>query len=374
MKNAEILSQRVLCREPGRYIGWPTITKAANGDLLAVFSGDRDGHVCMFGKTQMVRSEDDGKTWSPPVTITDTLFDDRDAGITTLFDGTLLLSWFTSYHHPDDPRYGDSSVYADFFKGRERWRPVIEKITEEDKVRWLGRPLDPDKHQWDSGHWTRRSVDNGYTWEEPVKVTATTPHGPVQLSDGSVILIGTGFYEGRECVVTERSYDNGKSWTVENAFENTADGEGGGFAEPHLVETDEKKIVAMFRYIRGEYYKDVLWQAVSGDGGKSWSKPKPSIVWGEPPHLIRLKDGRLLVTYGHRRKPYGERACLSRDGGRTWDYENEIILCDHEFGDFGYPASVELDDGTIITVYYARPGSDEKQCLMATYWRPYDSF
>ncbi|HAK94914.1 MAG TPA: hypothetical protein DCM87_07895 [Planctomycetes bacterium] len=59
-----IIARKVLCAQPGRYIGWPTIARARNGDLVAVFSGDRDAHVSPDGKTQMVRSADRGATWS----------------------------------------------------------------------------------------------------------------------------------------------------------------------------------------------------------------------------------------------------------------------------------------------------------------------
>ena len=39
---------------------------------------------------------------------------------------------------------------------------------------------------------------------------------------------------------------------------------------------------------------------------------------GNPPHLIKLADGRLCLTYGHRAKPFGIYARLSKDGGKTW--------------------------------------------------------
>lgn len=57
----EIISTRVICKQPGRYIGWPSVAKTRDGELLAVFSGDRDEHVCPWGKTQMVRSRDNGR-------------------------------------------------------------------------------------------------------------------------------------------------------------------------------------------------------------------------------------------------------------------------------------------------------------------------
>ncbi len=68
------------------------------GELIIVYSGDRDSHVCPWGgKTQLIRSRDNGKTWSKPETINNTPLDDRDAGIIqTQKGGTLLISWFTS--------------------------------------------------------------------------------------------------------------------------------------------------------------------------------------------------------------------------------------------------------------------------------------
>lgn len=65
-------STGVICKQPGRYIGWPTIVRTSKGELIVTFSGDRDAHVCPWGKTQMVRSRDNGKTWSDVVTINNT--------------------------------------------------------------------------------------------------------------------------------------------------------------------------------------------------------------------------------------------------------------------------------------------------------------
>jgi sialidase-1 len=313
----------------------------------------------MAGKTQLIRSKDAGRTWSEPVTITDTPLDDRDAGIITLKDGTLIVSWFISYFHPDDPRWAYNSE-------KECWRPYVEKITEQDKEKWLGRRLSDNSYQWSSGHWIRRSTDNGYTWEDPVRVSATAPHGPIELADGSLLYVGNG----EKCIVAEKSYDKGKTWRVESTIHEEA-GDGGYLCEPHAVEVTDDRIIAHFRYeIRNDRSKQFLWQAESNDGGRSWSKPYETAIWGYPPHLIRLKDSRILVVYGYRREPFGERACFSHDGGRTWDIENEVVLCYSDNGDLGYPASVELDDSTIITVYYEKDDPAEKTCLKAVYWKP----
>ena len=91
----------------------------------------------------------------------------------------------------------------------------------------------------------------------------------------------------------------------------------------------------------------------SDDDGKTWSEPVKTPVKGFPQHLLVLKDGRLLATYGYRYRPFGVRACLSADGGKTWDMEHEMVIQNNGSGiDLGYPVSMELDNGEIATVYY----------------------
>ena len=63
---------------------------------------------------------------------------------------------------------------------------------------------------------------------------------------------------------------------------------------------------------------------------------------------------------------------VSLDEGKTWI--TEIILRDDtKDPDLGFPCSVELDDGSIYTVYYQfneRDGVLDKQAsIMATRWR-----
>ena len=74
-----------------------------------------------------------------------------------------------------------------------------------------------------------------------------------------------------------------------------------------------------------------------------------------------------MCVYGCRREPFGESAMISRDGGRTWDMDY-ILDTDAPSGDLGYPASVELADGSILTVYYQKPSESEPCTLMYTRW------
>ena len=81
---------------------------------------------------------------------------------------------------------------------------------------------------------------------------------------------------------------------------------------------------------------------------------------GHPPHLLRLRDGALLCTYGYRHEPYGIRATISYDGARTWQPEF-VLRDDGGSGDLGYPVSVELPDGRLLAVYYFNHNSPDGQ-------------
>ena len=41
-------------RQPSYYLGWPVITLRSNGELMLVYSGGRDYHVCPFGRIEMM--------------------------------------------------------------------------------------------------------------------------------------------------------------------------------------------------------------------------------------------------------------------------------------------------------------------------------
>lgn len=343
---------KAICKEPGNYIGWPTIARRAGGELLAVFSGDREEHVCPFGKSQMVRSHDGGETWSAPETINNTPLDDRDAGIVVLDSGAIVMSWFTGGTGKNAERH--RKRYPDHVV--DAWVRHCDKISDEARRQW-------------HGHWTRRSTDGGYTWEPAVDSIASSPHGPIELKDGRLLYVGNADADGRSLVCVE-STDEGQSWRqIGTIPRSERDKHGEAYSEPHPVELPDGRLVCLWRYQPDGSFDNYMRQTESADGGRTWSVTHPTPMWGGPPHMVLLRGGDLLATYGHRRPAFGQRACLSHDGGLTWDSDNEIILRDDAAnGDLGYPASVELEPGELLTVYYQidRPG--EKASLMATRW------
>ena len=91
-------------------------------------------------------------------------------------------------------------------------------------------------------------------------------------------------------------------------------------------------------------------------------------VWGLPSHLVRLKDDRLLMSYGHRRPPYGVQARLSRDHGATWSAPL-VISGDGIGGDLGYPSTVQLADGSLLTVWYEVLKGNPRAVLRQARWK-----
>lgn len=110
----------------------------------------------------------------------------------------------------------------------------------------------------------------------------------------------------------------------------------------------------------------------SDDDGATWrylARPVPDTgSGGNPPTLTHLQDGRLCLTYGYRAQPFGIRARLSADEGRTWN--TEIILrADGGSHDLGYPRTVQRPDGTLATIYYFNDQPGGAGYIAATLWR-----
>ena len=342
---ATVLETKAACHERGRYIGWPTLTRLRSGELVVTFSGDRINHLCPFGKVQAVRSRDEGATWSAPETWIDGALDDRDAGLTELPDGTFVLTWFT---------YMVARNVA-----VPEWKAHVDAIPKETVER-------------EFGFFTARSTDGGRTWEERVRTRGTAPHGGILLKDGRLLTATSlrDFDYAREIggVILEVSEDGARSWKTLAEIPIPADVVyPPRFCEPHVAELPDGKLVVL---VRDELEGHPMWQSTSTDGGRTWSPIRKSGFTGLPPHLRVLPDGRLLCTYASRQPgDFGIRARVSADGGETWDAAGEIRLAAANDSDIGYPTTLALKDGSLLTAYYMRERFGQGTSLMTTRWR-----
>ena len=347
---AQVESIATISRHAEFYHGWPTLAQRRNGELLVAYSGGRDAHVCPFGRVELIRSHDGGRSWSFPEVILDTPIDDRDAGIVETPTGALLVTTFTSLAY--EPILAKAK---DWPAGKlERWQAAQGRISAEQRKQLLGT-------------WMLRSTDGGLTWDHVTRVPLNSPHGPMALRSGRLLYAGKQLWEPGAKVGVCESTDDGKSWRWLADIPTRPGDDAAQYHELHAVEAADGRVIVHIRNHNPANAGETL-QCESRDGGKTWTTPQPIGVWGLPSHLLRLRDGRLLMSYGYRRAPFGNQARLSADRGATWSAPI-TISGDGASGDLGYPSTVELQDGALITVWYELPRGSEHAVLRMARWR-----
>ncbi|MCA9138198.1 MAG: exo-alpha-sialidase [Planctomycetales bacterium] len=358
---AEVDEVRTISETPELYCGWPTLTRRRNGQLVVVWSGGRESHVCPFGRVEMIRSNDDGATWTWPRTILDGAIDDRDAGVVETHKGTLLVTTFTSLaYQPELDKQIALAADADKKQARwpaeklRRWRAVHDRISAPERNAELGQ-------------WMIRSTDGGVTWSSRYTSIVNSPHGPIQLSDGRLLYAGKELWTGDRAIGVCESVDDGASWRWLAKIPARQGDDPAAYHELHAVEAASGRLIAHIRNHNKPNDRETL-QSESDDGGRTWTTPHPIGVWGLPSFLTRLRDDRLLMTYGHRRNPLGIQARISSDSGDSWSGPM-IIWGDGVSGDLGYPSTVEVADGSLVSVWYERTAESDKAVLRQARWR-----
>ncbi len=326
------------------------LEKLPTGELLLVFREalwrGHSMHADPTTRTSLLRSGDEGATWHSLVT------PDPSGGngttITALSDGTVIVSNFHWLHA--------GLEHTDALRNQPGFRELPD--------RGICITLD--------GIYTCRSHTDGFTWDAPRKAASdaffsmTTAGRIVELPDGSLVMPVNGAFApgGSTCFGVMRSEDRGATWTA--LCPCAAELPATDLHETRMALLPDGTLVAMHRTANGNFYR-----STSADGGATWDGPAETPIWcggSSPADLLALDDGRLLCTYGHRRPPYGVRASISHDGGRTWDLGREVVLRDDGLDrDIGYPTSIQLDDGSILTVYYWH-NNDQIRYLTATRW------
>lgn len=341
---------RTISRDPRIYHGWPTLARTKEGRLLLAWSGGREAHVCPFGRVDLMQSDDGGKTWTWPRTILDGAIDDRDAGLCVTPKGTILATTFTSL------------AYAPLLEGAKGW-------SEEKLDRWRGvhGRLSADARRAELGCWMIRSTDGGTTWSARLDALVNSPHGPCALADGRLLYAGKELWKSPARNGVCESTDDGATWRWLAEIPARDGDDPAQYHELHAVQAADGRVIVQIRNHNKANAGETL-QSESSDGGRTWSTPRAIGVWGLPSHLLKLRDGRLLMSYGHRRPPFGNLARTSGDGGRTWAAPI-TISDDGAGGDLGYPSTAELDDGTLVTVWYEKLRGSEFAVLRQATWR-----
>jgi Neuraminidase (sialidase) len=325
---------------------WPVLQKLPNGHLGVV---TRDGgfHIGERGRVVFVTSPDGGESWSHSTVIAADGPDNRNPAFGVGADGTLLAAYVVM------DCYVDGSFNTRKYRGTG-YMPVYISRSEDGGATWSeGRPMVGQGREVWSGA-GKVGDARAYNGSSPFGKMITLEDGAILLTYiHAVSLDEEG--EWAAAVFVARSHDGGLTWVEPATIAE-------GFDETSLCDLGGGRMIAVMRRSRsgspgkpGYQDDESTWQADSDDGGRTWGEPRRVTgTWEHPADVIRLQDGRILLTYGRRQPPCGIQGMVSRDDGNTWDYDNKIFLVgDASATDQGYPSTVQRDDGTIVTVYYS---------------------
>ncbi|MCB1236647.1 MAG: exo-alpha-sialidase [Verrucomicrobiae bacterium] len=317
---------------------WPNLTLMPDGTVIAVFfnqpaHGTREGDIDCYASR-------DGLVWEKRSTVTAhdprTVRMNHAAGLARNGDLVVLCSGWTDVKQDERPKQA----------------PFRDNILRS---------------------WVSRSKDGGRTWEKRDAFPAAEgdwsehiPFGDIWAGEDGAL--HTSCYQGEFVDPSKSTKTKGwRSWH----FQSDDDGStwravsiiGPKHNETDIFPLGGDKWLAAARIDAMELFR-------SDDNGATWTGPERVTEKNEiNGQLAKLKDGRLLLSYGVRvdgRR--GVLAKLSDDDGRTWG-EPLRIAAVTDGADCGYPSSVQLPNGKIVTAWYANRTPDhEGYHLGVTVW------
>ena len=126
-----------------------------------------------------------------------------------------------------------------------------------------------------------------------------------------------------------------------------------GFTEPAFTELADRTLVCIVRSSEQEKLTP-MYQSVSKDGGKTWSKPVAFTPNGVKPSLLTLDNGTLVLTSG---RP-GVQMRFNLDGtGENWTAPIDMLPFMNGEGSYtgdvscGYTGLLAIDKNTFLLVY-----------------------
>lgn len=224
------------------------------------------------------------------------------------------------------------------------------------------------------------SADKGRSWKGPFTFPMFGRKGIGARTDylvlgrrEALVFVTAAKENGREGrPLCARTADGGITWSIQGWIGE----EPPGFAiMPSTVRLPSGRILTALR-VKLDEKTDWIDLYASDDLGRSWREFAKPVAFsggksGNPPSLKRLPDGRLSITYGYRGEPYGIRATVSEDDGKTWS--PDIILRDDGGAwDLGYTRDAVREDGKLVTIYYWSPALYAEREIVATIWNPAD--
>lgn len=342
----EIFEQVVAVKD---VCAWPKLTITPKGELLAAIY-NRPVHGRLPGDVDVYVSTDSGRTWSKRGTATNHQGDsgrfNHSIGVARNGD-IMVVSGGWTFSRDDQNAY----------KKKKLLRPTAS-----------------------------RSSDGGRTWTISDKFPdgadgmTLVPFGNVETGADGALRVAAYSYNTTvkprvDVCYTAVSRDNGRTWTLGSVIGQPTANEtdvlhlGGGkwlAAARNLGSNRQREGGGVAGSTVDPHSTDIY---ASDDDAKTWRLiASPVAPAQHPADLLKLADGRVLLTIGDRRADKGVNIHISADGGKTWTDGARISR--GVDGDCGYPSTAQLADGTLVTVFYAAKTTDyDKYQMCAVRWR-----
>jgi hypothetical protein len=344
----------VVCHQQGRFCGWPAnsgLWSWENEILVGFHQGDYVFTDCGHSlggnsKSLLARSRDGGETW----TVEDPENFVGDGGKAVPSPGNI------NFTHPDFALRVDMTQFFISYDRGKTWQGPY-KLPDFG----LDRPL---------------TARTDYLVNGPADcmlfLSAKEPKVEAAVQDRAFCARTTDGGKTFELI----SWMTGEPVKIRSVMPSTV-----RCCENHLVSAMRRRLDVP---ISGAHKMRKCWIDVyqSADNGQSWEFLSQVADTGKsngnPPALVRLKDGRLVVTYGYRGVcsayryrpvPQGIRTRISTDNGKTWGHEITLRR-DARTWDLGYTRSLQRPDGKIVTIYYYNTQELPEQHIAATIWDP----
>ena len=332
-------------------------TRLSNGDILAAIcywfwqDGKEEKEHTIYDprlwRMDIMRSKDDGRTWSKVDTKGDLLVG-KEPALQELSDGRLILC--TSHPHgfhistSDDSGITWKMTQIGPYCSNDELMKYEDGAFEYGTIRNVLEEKDGRLSAWMIKY---KPEDWRKYYKKEIK----------RFSDiYSEVCLFTSGDRGASWEETDRKfYWTGihGSWQEELQVMRHSDGRLMAFMRvgwDHKI--DDIRMIDDIPSCIGEESGDHMVLMESTDNGISWGEPHTVTNYGEPHgHLLELSDGRLLCTYCNYHQPRGIYAILSEDGGKTWDTDHYTQLALSINEHLGWPTSVQLSGGDILTGY-----------------------
>lgn len=328
----------------------PWIVQAPNGDLLCNWLTGSDNEPSTDNCTVMIRSTDNGKTWSAPEMLVPT--SEKGNGSAWIFNiGESLVMFAATW--PLEYKYTVWNFERkESFDNGKTWgeaKPVqiIDKEGYSAVLSQLIRKAD-GQNLFCIGTFLQRKEHLKASVESLVhaKSEEEAENMPPMKAGETYPTVFARCKHGCAAAITN---DKLNSFQVLGVVDNRPL----GLIEPSIIELKSGRLVMLMRAEWGGF----LWRSDSDDGGKTWCDayctdiPNPSTM----AKLIRVPDGRIVLIHNNSCGVVGQKPknrdplsiWVSNDEMESWYIKEDIATG----GSLAYPHPMIRDDGKLVFVY-----------------------